>query len=182
MDRMNIADQADLRQWATLPESFQLGRKSLAPGKYKIKMIALDGSGIQRVRVQKKNSSNQCEKEDIRDMAVLSMRQFLFLMSVLLAAIAECSRGEPRERWHLESRRATTQNIMLLQDVANAPARLSASADLWRILSSQISRSRAAFIASQHVNLWHHEFWWDSTNTTLDLYPLIHIVRIAFKQ
>lgn len=33
---MNIADRADLRQWSTLPETFQIGRVEVKPGNYKI--------------------------------------------------------------------------------------------------------------------------------------------------
>lgn len=40
---LNIADRADLRQWTTLPESFQVARVSLKPGKYK---IHVEGVGI----------------------------------------------------------------------------------------------------------------------------------------
>lgn len=42
---MNVADQADLRQWATLPESLQLARKVLKPGRYRIVAQAVNGSG-----------------------------------------------------------------------------------------------------------------------------------------
>lgn len=42
---LNLADQADLRQWATLPATFQIARKMLKPGKYKIRAVALDGAG-----------------------------------------------------------------------------------------------------------------------------------------
>ena len=38
---MNLADQADLRQWATLPESFQIGRLQLAPGTYRVQIDAI---------------------------------------------------------------------------------------------------------------------------------------------
>lgn len=33
---MNVADQADLRQWSTLPESFQLAKIPLKAGKYRV--------------------------------------------------------------------------------------------------------------------------------------------------
>lgn len=42
---MNLADQADLRQWSTLPESFQIARIPLDNGTYKINIQGLDGSG-----------------------------------------------------------------------------------------------------------------------------------------
>ncbi|MEZ4870788.1 MAG: hypothetical protein R2827_00810 [Bdellovibrionales bacterium] len=40
---MNIADQADLRQWSTLPQTFQIARIRLKPGQYKLKIQGLDG-------------------------------------------------------------------------------------------------------------------------------------------
>ena len=39
---MNVADQADLRQWSSLPESFQVARVKLKPGKYKVQMAGLN--------------------------------------------------------------------------------------------------------------------------------------------
>lgn len=42
---MNLADQADLRQWSTLPQTVQMIRKPLLPGKYSFELIALNGSG-----------------------------------------------------------------------------------------------------------------------------------------
>jgi hypothetical protein len=39
---MNMADRADLRQWSTLPASFQLARKSLPTGRYKVRVEGLD--------------------------------------------------------------------------------------------------------------------------------------------
>jgi hypothetical protein len=39
---MNLADRADLRQWSTLPASFQLARQSLPVGRYKIRVEGLD--------------------------------------------------------------------------------------------------------------------------------------------
>ena len=44
---MKIADQADLRQWSTLPESFQVSRIMLPPGKHKVRIDA-QGSGLDR--------------------------------------------------------------------------------------------------------------------------------------
>jgi hypothetical protein len=42
---MNLADQADLRQWNTLPQTFQMARIPLKPGKYKVEVAGLDISG-----------------------------------------------------------------------------------------------------------------------------------------
>ncbi|MGE3973650.1 MAG: COG3014 family protein [Bdellovibrionales bacterium] len=42
---LNIADQADLRQWSTLPETFQVARIPLAAGTYKMKIHGLLASG-----------------------------------------------------------------------------------------------------------------------------------------
>lgn len=42
---MNLADQADLRQWSTLPKTFQIARVYVKPGKYKIKANGLDYNG-----------------------------------------------------------------------------------------------------------------------------------------
>ncbi len=41
---MNLADQADLRQWSTLPESFQVARLRLKPGTYRVNIRGLDRS------------------------------------------------------------------------------------------------------------------------------------------
>lgn len=41
---MNIADQADLRQWSTLPESFQIARVPLKAGIYKVRATGLDSA------------------------------------------------------------------------------------------------------------------------------------------
>jgi hypothetical protein len=38
---MNAADQADLRQWSSLPATFQIAKVRLPPGKYKVKIIGL---------------------------------------------------------------------------------------------------------------------------------------------
>lgn len=38
----NIADQADLRQWLSLPGSFQIAKVRLKPGKYRVRVIGLD--------------------------------------------------------------------------------------------------------------------------------------------
>lgn len=42
---MNAADQADLRQWVSLPSSFQVAKLHLAPGKYKVRFVGLNGRG-----------------------------------------------------------------------------------------------------------------------------------------
>lgn len=42
---LNLADRADLRQWSLLPQSIQIARVSLVPGKYKYKIQGLNGSG-----------------------------------------------------------------------------------------------------------------------------------------
>jgi hypothetical protein len=39
---MNLADRADLRQWSTLPQSFQVARVVLKPGKYNVSAVSLD--------------------------------------------------------------------------------------------------------------------------------------------
>jgi hypothetical protein len=44
---MNAADQADLRQWVSLPSSFQIAKMHLKPGKYKIRFVGLNGRGDQ---------------------------------------------------------------------------------------------------------------------------------------
>lgn len=42
---MNIADRADLRQWVTLPQSFQVARKLLPPGKYVARAVGTTMTG-----------------------------------------------------------------------------------------------------------------------------------------
>lgn len=42
---MNVADQADLRQWSSLPSSFQVAKIRLRPGYYRIRAVGLDGAG-----------------------------------------------------------------------------------------------------------------------------------------
>lgn len=42
---MNIADQADLRQWSSLPASFQIAKVRLNPGKYRVRAVGLDSGG-----------------------------------------------------------------------------------------------------------------------------------------
>lgn len=43
---LNLADQADLRQWSSLPQTFQVIRQVLKVGKYKIKVEALNSAGV----------------------------------------------------------------------------------------------------------------------------------------
>jgi hypothetical protein len=52
---MNIADRADLRQWSTLPASFQISKIYLKAGTYKLKIQGLDSSGA--------NTGESTEKE-----------------------------------------------------------------------------------------------------------------------
>ncbi len=42
---MNIADQADLRQWSSLPSSFQVAKVRLKPGTYRVRMVGLTAQG-----------------------------------------------------------------------------------------------------------------------------------------
>ncbi len=42
---LNATDRADLRQWSTLPETFQIARKRLKAGTYKISVRGIYGSG-----------------------------------------------------------------------------------------------------------------------------------------
>ncbi len=42
---MNAMDRADVRQWSTLPESFQIARIAAKPGKYKVKAFGYNWSG-----------------------------------------------------------------------------------------------------------------------------------------
>lgn len=42
---MHVSDQADLRQWSTLPDSFQIARISLPPGEHHIKIRAYGSLG-----------------------------------------------------------------------------------------------------------------------------------------
>ncbi len=42
---MHVSDQADLRQWSTLPESFQIARLSLSPGDHQLSVVASGPSG-----------------------------------------------------------------------------------------------------------------------------------------
>lgn len=42
---MHLADQADLRQWISLPSSFQVAKVRLKPGKYRVRAVGLNFSG-----------------------------------------------------------------------------------------------------------------------------------------
>lgn len=42
---MNVADQADLRQWTSLPASFQIAKLRLKPGTYRVRAVGLNGGG-----------------------------------------------------------------------------------------------------------------------------------------
>lgn len=46
---MHAADQADLRQWSTLPNSFQLSKVSLKPGKHKVVLYATGPAGESKI-------------------------------------------------------------------------------------------------------------------------------------
>ena len=43
---MDIVDQADLRQWSTLPQSLQVARVYLKEGTYKVRVQGLTGAGV----------------------------------------------------------------------------------------------------------------------------------------
>ena len=42
---LNLADQADLRQWSTLPETFQVAKMLVPIGKYKVSVVGLNSAG-----------------------------------------------------------------------------------------------------------------------------------------
>jgi hypothetical protein len=42
---MNVADQADLRQWTSLPSTFQIAKLRLKPGNYKVRAVGLSSAG-----------------------------------------------------------------------------------------------------------------------------------------
>lgn len=44
---MNLSDRADLRQWSTLPETFQIARAYLKAGKYSVGVKGLSSSGAE---------------------------------------------------------------------------------------------------------------------------------------
>lgn len=50
---LNLMDQADLRQWSNLPETFQVARVYLKPGVYDVNVTALDYSGQATAETQK---------------------------------------------------------------------------------------------------------------------------------
>ena len=50
---MHVADQADLRQWSTLPESFQVSRVSLPPGEHTVKLYGLGPEGKTEMKEMK---------------------------------------------------------------------------------------------------------------------------------
>jgi uncharacterized protein len=41
---LNVSDRADLRQWSTLPATFQIARASVNPGKYTVRLKAIGSS------------------------------------------------------------------------------------------------------------------------------------------
>lgn len=43
---LNVADRADVRQWSTLPQTIQIIRVPLAPGKYDLKLEGLNAEGV----------------------------------------------------------------------------------------------------------------------------------------
>src|SRR6185437_17144536 len=43
---LNVADRADLRQWSTLPETFQVARALLPGGHYKVSVQGLGSAGL----------------------------------------------------------------------------------------------------------------------------------------
>lgn len=46
---MHVADQADLRQWSTLPDSFQISKHSLRPGDHVVRIWAQGASGEKKI-------------------------------------------------------------------------------------------------------------------------------------
>lgn len=51
---MNVSDRADLRQWSTLPESFQIARAPVPAGKYSISLSAAGSALTKKVDVEVK--------------------------------------------------------------------------------------------------------------------------------
>ncbi|MBX3020336.1 MAG: hypothetical protein KF799_01560 [Bdellovibrionales bacterium] len=43
---MNLADQADLRQWLTLPATIQIAKLRLKPGKYRVRIVGINQGGF----------------------------------------------------------------------------------------------------------------------------------------
>ena len=61
---LHVSDRADLRQWSTLPQTVQIRRMMLPPGKYRIESVGIDYFGnptgpvhIQEVQVEKQKKS-----------------------------------------------------------------------------------------------------------------------------
>ena len=46
---MHVADQADLRQWSTLPDSLQISKHALSPGDHQIRIWAQGSSGEKKI-------------------------------------------------------------------------------------------------------------------------------------
>jgi hypothetical protein len=70
---LNAADQADLRQWTSLPATIQIVKLRLAPGHYRIRIIGLNASGLP-----------SGEADDWREIDVMPRRKtFLNWRSVL---------------------------------------------------------------------------------------------------
>jgi hypothetical protein len=68
---MNIADQADLRQWASLPQTFQVARLPLKAGHYQVQAAGLNGLS--------QLTGETSEWQDVRIRA--GHRQFIFWRS-----------------------------------------------------------------------------------------------------
>lgn len=51
---MNLSDRADLRQWSTLPQSFQIARAPVPAGKHMITLKAVGSSAEKKVEVEVK--------------------------------------------------------------------------------------------------------------------------------
>ncbi len=51
---LNVSDRADLRQWSTLPASFQVARISVNPGKYQVDLKAMGSTETKSVDVEVK--------------------------------------------------------------------------------------------------------------------------------
>lgn len=61
---MNVMDQADLRQWATLPQTFQVARLELPPGEHEVKIegVTVYGGSFAEGNVTKKVIINPNKK------------------------------------------------------------------------------------------------------------------------
>ena len=51
---MNLSDRADLRQWSTLPQSFQIARASVPAGKHAVTLKAIGSSAEKKIEVDVK--------------------------------------------------------------------------------------------------------------------------------